>query len=399
MKKSHKPETLLAHHAENRADHQGAVVPPIYQNSLFTFPDWDAIDQAFDDRANNYIYSRGKNPNVQMVEAKIAAIAGGEKAQLFPSGMAAITACCLHCLNPGDHVIAIKNLYGPAINLLSKYLAKKMGITTTFVSGERVEDFEAAIQANTKLIYLESPSTAVFSLQDLVAVGQLAKAKGIKTMIDNTWSTPLFQKPLEMGIDLEVHSCSKYLGGHSDIIGGVVIGKAEDIDEIFLNEYELLGAKTAPMEAWLLMRSLRTLPMRMERHQQNAMAIANFLSNHPAVRQVTYPGLPDFPQYELAQRQMSGFSGLMSFQLRTEKLDEIKRFVNSLELFQLGVSWGGHESLVYVPAISYLKELTPAQFAGMGISLGDVRISVGLEDVGDLMRDLEGGLGLVGSRQ
>jgi cystathionine beta-lyase/cystathionine gamma-synthase len=393
MNKKHKPETLLSHHGEDRAAYKGAVVPPIFQNSLFTFSDWDAIDQAFDDRANHYIYSRGKNPNVQMVEAKIAAIAGGEQAQLFPSGMAAITACCLHCLNPQDHVIAIRNLYGPANNLLSNYLAKKMGITTTFVSGERLEDFEAAIQENTKLIYLESPATAVFSLQDLAAVGRLAKSKGIKTMIDNTWATPLFQKPLELGIDLEVHSCSKYLGGHSDIIGGVVIGKAADIEEIFLNEYELLGAKTAPMEAWLLMRSLRTLPMRMERHQHNAMAVARFLADHPAVRQVTFPGLPDFPQYELAQKQMSGFTGLMSFQLKTEKLDEIKQFVNSLELFQLGVSWGGHESLVYVPAISYLKELSEEQFAGMGISLGDVRISVGLEDAEDLVRDLEQALG------
>lgn len=393
MNKKHKPETLLSHHGEDRAAYKGAVVPPIFQNSLFTFSDWDAIDQAFDDRANHYIYSRGKNPNVQMVEAKIAAIAGGEQAQLFPSGMAAITACCLHCLNPQDHVIAIRNLYGPANNLLSNYLAKKMGITTTFVSGERLEDFEAAIQENTKLIYLESPATAVFSLQDLAAVGRLAKSKGIKTMIDNTWATPLFQKPLELGIDLEVHSCSKYLGGHSDIIGGVVIGKAADIEEIFLNEYELLGAKTAPMEAWLLMRSLRTLPMRMERHQHNAMAVARFLADHPAVRQVTYPGLPNFPQYELAQKQMSGFTGLMSFQLKTEKLDEIKQFVNSLELFQLGVSWGGHESLVYVPAISYLKELSEEQFAGMGISLGDVRISVGLEDAEDLVRDLEQALG------
>jgi cystathionine beta-lyase/cystathionine gamma-synthase len=307
--------------------------------------------------------------------------------------MAAITASCLHFLNTNDHVIAIKNLYGPASNLLKNYLAKKMNIETTFVSGERIVDFEAAIQENTKLIYLESPSTAVFSLQDIEAVAKLAKSKGIKTMIDNTWATPIFQKPLKMGIDLEVHSFSKYLGGHSDLIGGVIIGNQVDVDDIFHHEYELLGAKTAPMEAWLLLRSLRTLSMRIEKHQANGMAVAKFLEKHPKIGSVQYPGLESFPQYELGKKQMKGYTGLMSFKLGTDNIEEIKNFVNGLKIFQIGVSWGGHESLVYAPAISYLKELDEKQFRNMGISLGDIRISVGLEHVEDLINDLEVALG------
>jgi len=322
-------------------------------------------------------------------------LANGEKAQLFPSGMAAITASYLHFLKPNDHVIAIKNLYGPASTLLKKYLSKKMNIETTFISGERIEEFEEAIKENTTLIYLESPSTAVFSLQDLKAVASLAKSKGIKTMIDNTLATPIFQKSLDMGIDLEVHSFTKYLGGHSDLIGGVVIGSHEEVDSIFHNEYELLGAKTAPMEAWLLLRSLRTLTMRVEKHQSNGIAVANFLEGHSQVEFVRYPGLSSFPQSELYKKQMTGSTGLMSFNLKTENLEEIKSFVNRLNIFQIGVSWGGHESLVYVPAISYLKELDEKQFKNMGISLSDIRISVGLEHVDDLIDDLKNSLDLI----
>ncbi|MDY8137754.1 PLP-dependent aspartate aminotransferase family protein [Aquimarina sp. 2201CG5-10] len=395
MKKDSKLETILTHYGESRGNYHGAVVPPIFQNSLFTFDDWESIDTAFDDRKNNFIYSRGKNPTVSIVEEKIAKMAGGEKAQLFPSGMAAITAACLHFLEPNDHVIAIKNLYGPASTLLKSYLAKKMNIETSYVSGECVTEFENAIQENTKLIYLESPSSVVFSLQDIEAVAQLAQSKGIKTIIDNTWATPIFQKPLAMGIDLEVHSCSKYLGGHSDLIGGVVIGKEEDIDSIFLHEYELLGSKTAPMEAWLLIRSLRTLSMRLQQHQTSALKVAEFLENHSKIKQVTYPGLPSFPQYELGKKQMTGYGSLMAFQLKTNDLTKIKAFFNSFSVFQKGVSWGGHESLVYVPAISYLKELDEEQFKGMGISVGDIRIFIGLEHVDDLIQDLDESLKLV----
>jgi cystathionine beta-lyase/cystathionine gamma-synthase len=385
-----KKETGLNHDGFDK--YAGAVVPPIFQNSLFTFEDWDAADKAFDNRHESFIYSRGKNPTVSIVEEKLAVLAGAEKAQLFPSGMAAISAALLHFIKEGSHIIAVKNLYGPAANFISRYLATKFNISCTFVGGESVDDFKNAIQPNTSVIYLESPSTAVFSLQDIAAVCSLAKEHNIKTIIDNTWATPVFQQPIAMGVDLEIHSCSKYLGGHSDIVGGVVLGKAVDIDSIFSQEYELLGAKTAPFEAWLLLRSLRTLFVRMEQHQKNALKVAEFLENHPKIRLVRYPGLKSFPQYELGKKQMKGYTGLMSFQLDTDDLDKVKMFFNSLELFHRGVSWGGFESLVYAPAISYIKELSPEQFKNMGISLGDVRISVGLENVEDLIADLENGL-------
>lgn len=386
-------ETLLAHFAENREDYQGAVVPPIYQNSLFTFEDWEAIDAAFDDRTNQNIYSRGNNPTVTVAEQKIAAMAGGERAKLFASGMAAITAAVMHCVDAGDHIIGIHNIYGPANNLMRNYLRKKMGVETTFVAGGKVEDFAQAIRPNTRLIYLESPSSAVFGLQDIAAVAQLAKQHNIKTIIDNTWATPVFQKPLQMGIDLEVHSCSKYIGGHSDVVAGVVIGNKEIMEKLYVEEVELLGGKMAPFEGWLILRSLRTLPIRMKAHQENAMQVAQFLENHPKIDRVTYPGLQSFAQYALGQKQMTGYAGLLSFRLKTEELEQIKAFFNGLELFKIGVSWGGHESLIYAPAISYLKELAPDQFAAMGISLGDMRISVGLENVEDLIGDLERGLG------
>ncbi|OJJ23435.1 cystathionine gamma-lyase [marine bacterium AO1-C] len=389
-------ETLLAHFAENRDDYQGAVVPPVYQNSLFTFENWEAIDAAFDDRTNENIYSRGNNPTVTIAEQKIAAMAGGERAKLFASGMAAITATVMHCVNAGDHIIGIHNIYGPANNLMRHYLKKKMGIETTFVQGDRVEDFAQAIRPNTRLIYLESPSSAVFGLQDIAAIAQLAKQHNIQTIIDNTWATPVFQQPLQMGIDFEVHSCSKYIGGHSDVVAGVVIGRKTDMEKLYVEEVELLGGKMAPFEAWLILRSLRTLPIRMKAHQENALQVAQFLETHPKIAQVTYPGLPSFPQYALGQQQMTGYSGLLSFRLKTEELDQIKAFFNGLELFKIGVSWGGHESLIYAPAISYLKELTPDQFTALGISLGDMRISVGLENAQDLMNDLEQALSKVG---
>jgi len=383
------PETEVVHLGEERRKNQGAVVPPIYQNSLFTFEDWDDIDRAFDDRLNSCIYTRGLNPTVLAAEKKIAALAGGEKARLFASGMAAVSAAVMHFLRTGSHVITINTLYGPTSNFIGRYLVEKMGISVTFVSGEDPDEFREAVRDETSLIYLESPSTAVYSMQDIEAVANLARERGIHTVIDNTWATPLFQKPLEMGMDLEIHSCSKYLGGHSDIVAGAVIGKGEDIDAVSGAECQLLGAKMAPFEAWLLNRSLRTFPARMERHQSSAFKVAEYLEGQPGVRKVFYPGLPSFPQFELGRRQMSGYSGLMSFELATESIDEVKRFVNSLQLFEIGVSWGGHESLVYAPAISYLKEMSAERFAKMGISPGLIRISVGLEHPDDLTADLD----------
>ncbi len=387
-------ETILSHDGKN-AHSKGAVVPPIYQNSLFTMESWDDADKTFDDRVNNYIYTRGNNPSVRIVEDKLAEVSGGESAKLFASGMGAISASILSCIKKECHVIAIKNIYGPTNNLLESYIKPKFDIETTYVSGTNIQEFKDSIQENTTLIYLESPSSVIFNLQDIEAIVHIAKPKGIKTIIDNTWASPIFQKPLAMGVDLEIHSCSKYIGGHSDVIAGVVIGSKKDISSLFTKEFELIGAKMAPFEAWLLLRSLRTLKIRMDQHQKSALTIACFLENHPKIEKVNYPGLESFPQYELGKKQMSGYGGLMSFRLKTNDLVKVKAFFNELDLFQIGVSWGGHESLIYAPAISYLKELNKEQFEGMGISLGDMRISIGLENAQDLIDDLNQSLALI----
>ena len=392
MENKYHIDTLMVHDKLQSKDAFGSVVPPIYQNSLFTFDSWESIESAFDDKVNNSIYTRGNNPTVAIAEKKLAQLAGGEKAKLFASGMAAVSAAMLHFVRAGDHIITLKNTYGPSISLINEILVPKLGVSVSYVSGEDPNEIADAITEKTTLIYLESPSSVVFSLQDLEKVAQLAKQHHIATVIDNTWATPLYQKPLSFGIDLELHSCSKYLGGHSDIIAGALIGKTALIDDIIVKEYELLGAKMAPMEAWFLLRSLRTLELRMARHQQSAMLIASFLENHEKIIKVNYPGLKSFKQHQLAQRQMLGYSGLLSFQLATENLEQVKQFFNSLTLFQIGVSWGGHESLVYAPAISGLKEQTPEQFSAMGISLADIRLSIGLENAEDLITDLENAL-------
>ena len=392
MKKD-KAESILNH--DEFIEPHGPIVPPIYQNSLFAFKDWDAIDNAFSNKSEDYIYSRLLNPTAKIVEDKIALLAGAEKAKLCASGIAAITSAILHCVKSNDHIITINKLYGPSNTFINGYLKDKLNISCSFVNGKDPEEFEKHIQDNTSLIYLESPASLSFDLQDIRAVVEIARKHNIKTVIDNTWATPLFQKPLEMGVDIEVHSVSKYLCGHSDVVAGIILSNKETLDAILLSEHELLGAKIAPFEAWLILRSLRTLVLRMEAHQKNAMRVAEFLESHSNVKKIYYPGLKSFEQYDLALRQMSGFSGLLSFELNTSDISKIKAFVDSLHFFKLGVSWGGHDSLVYAPVISYLKELKPDQFAAMGIKESMIRLSIGLENVSDLIEDLNKALLLV----
>ena len=375
-------------HDERDGEHHGAVVPPIYQNTLFVFKDWDGIDEGFEHVRDRYVYSRLLNPTVEAAEEKIAHIAHGEKAKLYASGMAAISAAVMTCMGVGDHMITIKSLYGPANSYIGSYLKEKSGITTTYVDGDDVEEIRTAITDKTRLIYLESPSSMLFKLQDLAAISLLAKAHNIKTIIDNTWASPIFQKPLDLGIDIEVHSVSKYLCGHSDVIAGVVISSKEIIDDMLMKEHALLGGKMSPFEGWLILRSMRTLLLRMKQHERSAMEVASYLESHEAVRKVNFPGLPGFPQYELGRKQMSGYGGLFSIVLDTDDIADVKVFVNALRLFQIGVSWGGHESLVYAPVISYKRELTPEQYKAFGLDTGLVRLSIGLESSTDLIADL-----------
>lgn len=369
-------EDILLHLGDDYERYLGAIVPPIFQNSLFTRKLKD----------HGYVYTRISNPTTEIVERKIAALEEGQEAKCFSSGMGAISAAIMSFVSAGAHVICIRSAYGPAREFLSSYL-KRFGVEVTYVTGDRIEEFEQAIRANTKLIYLESPSSNLFVLQDLEAVAQLAKAYGIGTVIDSTWATPLYCNPLKYGIDMVVHSASKYLGGHSDIVGGVAIGTSEAMKKITYEERALFGSNMDPHQSWLLLRGLRTLPVRMRQHQENAMKIAEFLENHPKVERVYYPGLKSHPQYELGRKLLSGYTGLMSFLPRASD-QAIRDMIPKLRYFEYGVSWGGFESLIIGPGVGLSEEASLAT----GIPRGLLRISVGLESVDSLINDLDDAL-------
>jgi len=374
-------ETLCMHAGEDPTRYAGAVVPPIYQNSLFTSPDAETFVQRYALYPEAYDYTRVANPTTDILEAKLAALERTEAARCFGSGMAAVAAAILHGVKAGDHVIAVDSIYGPTRNFLSHYLAR-FDIATTYVPGTDPQQFADALQPNTRLIYLESPSSVVFRLQDLAAVAALAKAHGVMTVVDNSWASPFFQNPTDLGIDLVLHSATKYLGGHSDIVAGVIMGPKAHLTGLKEQEGCLLGGILDPFAAWLMLRGLRTLPLRMERHQANGLAVARFLEDHPQVARVRYPGLPSHPQYDLGRRQMRGYSGLLSFELKDGGQTAAFAFVNRLRYFGIGVSWGGYESL----AIPF--SFPPDDDPGGPIRWG-ARLHVGLETLDDLLEDLD----------
>lgn len=377
-------DTIVTHAGDDPVRFLGAAAPPIFETSTFVFDSYEALEEAFATPEGHCLYTRGQNPTVRVAEEKIAALEGAESCRLFASGMAAISAVMLNAVQAGDHIISVGTVYGPAFNFLTKYLPR-FGVETTFVEGTEVAEFEAAIRPNTRLIYLESPSSHVMKLQDLTAVAALAQRHGIRTAIDNSYCTPLLQRPLDLGIDLTVYSATKYLNGHSDVVAGAVCGRLELMRSIAASEHQLLGGIIGPFEAWLIARGLRTLPMRMRQHRESTAQVVEYLLKHPKVKQVNYPGHPSHPQYELAQRQMKGASSLLSFELDTRDLDKIKRFTNAIRYFGLGVSWGGHESLMFVPLIAQSREVPPEKWQSPGL----VRIHVGLEDPADLIADLD----------
>ncbi|MGD1819411.1 MAG: aminotransferase class I/II-fold pyridoxal phosphate-dependent enzyme [Pleomorphochaeta sp.] len=363
-----------------------AVSPPIVNTSIFCFKSYEDFRDALADETTHYLYSRGNNPTVNLCEEKLAALEGAQKAKLVTSGMSAITLSILSCLKGNDHVIAVKDSYSWTKYFFHTYL-KRFGVTVTYVEGCNISDFENAIQDNTRLIYLESPTTFTFKLQNLKEVATLAKKHNIKTIIDNTWATPFFQNPISYGIDLVVHSASKYIGGNSDIVAGVIMGSKKDIDKIFETEFQPLGPAPTAMQAWLIMRNMRTLHIRMPYHFNNALKVAKFLEENDKVESVLYPFLESFDQYDLARTQMSGGSGLFSFRLKTRNLEDVKKFTNSLKYFKKAVSWGGYESLVFPAAVKYQDE---GPIPEDRISL--IRIHVGIEDASILIDDLNNAL-------
>ncbi|MDQ2986044.1 MAG: aminotransferase class I/II-fold pyridoxal phosphate-dependent enzyme [Armatimonadota bacterium] len=373
-------ETICQHLGEDYR--WGSVVPPIYQTSLFVFDSVDSLQKRIMDNDytlpdSQYVYTRDSNPTTAITEQKIAALEGTEKCRLVGSGMAAISAAILACTQAGGHVIATQSSYMPTKSLLETFLSR-FGIETSFVDGRDLEAVEAAIKPNTTLIYMESPGTFLFHIQDIRKIVGLAKASGLSTVIDNSYCSPIFQQPAKFGVDYVVHSATKYLGGHSDIIAGAICGSNERIAKLIPAEGMLLGAVLDPFAAWLMMRSLRTLPLRMERHQSSATKIAQWLQADPMVEEVFYPGLPSHEGHDLHRSQATGASGLLSFRPTfADDREAVCKFAESLELFQIGISWGGHESLV-APIIA--KETDDRWI---------IRLSVGLEGADDLITDIE----------
>jgi len=354
------------------------MIPPIYETSIFKFEKFEDMMKALLDEEVGYLYSRGNNPTVRILEKKLAALEKTEDARVFSSGMAAISSAILSFISSGDHVVCVDDCYSWTRVLLEDYL-RRFNVKTTFVP-PKAEDILNAVRKNTRIIYLESPTTMTFKVLDLEKIAIFAKEKGIITIIDNSWATPIFQNPSDFGIDIIVHSISKYINGHSDVVGGVVAGRKELIKHIFENEFLIFGGNIGPFEAWLVLRGLRTLKIRMERHFSNTMTVLKFLKSHPKVKEVNYPLDVDNENYELAKKQLRGGSGLLSFRLNVEKPEQIVTFVNSLKIFRLAVSWGGFESLVFPTLAS--KKLRE-QF---GWNL--IRLSIGLENPDILIDDL-----------
>ncbi|MBW9064934.1 PLP-dependent transferase [Rhizobium herbae] len=367
----------VAHDESNAYD---AVVPPIVQTSLFTFNDYDDMIASYRGEKIRPIYTRGLNPTVRMFEEILAKLEGAQDAIGFASGMSAISSTVLSFVEPGDRIVAVRHLYPDAFRLFGTLL-KRMRIEVTYVDGRDEEEVARALPG-AKLLYLESPTSWVMETHDIAALAALARRHGVITTIDNSWASPIFQQPLSLGVDLVIHSASKYLGGHSDVVAGVVAGSKELIGRVRSEAYPYLGGKLSPFDAWLLIRGMRTLPIRMKAHEQSALAIARRLQAHEAVEAVCYPGLAN-----QLPNGLSGTSGLFSFIFRDGV--DIRAFSDHLKLFKLGVSWGGHESLIVPGNVVLAQKAQPNSAVAFGISPRSVRLHVGLEGTEALWSDLE----------
>jgi cystathionine beta-lyase/cystathionine gamma-synthase len=375
---------ILNELGEDRSEYFNAVSPPIMQTSNFAFKTVEALRMAFEDEMSGYLYSRGLNPTIDILRKKLAALDGAEDALVFNSGASAIFAAVFAQVKSGDHIISVHKPYTWAWKMFDVILPR-FGISTTYVDGTRTENFAAALRPETTVIYLESPNSLTYEIQDLAAVSALAKPRGIVTIIDNSYCTPIYQRPLSMGIDLSMQTATKYLNGHSDTIGGVLSGSHAMMKKIFDSEYLNMGVGTSPFNAWLMIRGLRTLPARLDRITATTHKMLDFLKKHPAVEAVLFPFDENFPQRELAMKQMSGACGLVTIVVRTREMKSIVACCESLKHILMAVSWGGHESL----ALPKCASLLPAQFDPTLREHRMIRFYFGLEEPGYLMADID----------
>jgi cystathionine gamma-lyase len=370
------------------------VVVPIHLTSTYEIDgiDPDASLEDLDPDAGEYLYSRLSNPTRNALEHRLATLEGGQHAMAFASGTSAIVSSILACVEPGDHVVAFEDLYGGTKTMLSRLFAERLGVDVSFVDARDPANVAAALTDETRLVWMETPTNPLIRLCDVAAIADLAHDAGAVLGVDNTFASPVLQRPLELGADLVVHSTTKYLNGHSDSLGGAVVtDDARLADEVGFLQQVGMGNVLSPFDSYLTLRGIKTLSLRMERHEANAQEIAAYLADHPRVDRVHYPGLPSHPQHDLAARQMDGFGGMLSFELDAD-LDGVATFLGSLSAFPLAVSLGGVESLIEHPATMTHSPLTPEDRAALGITDSLVRVSVGVEDPGDLIADLDAGL-------
>jgi len=373
---------------EDRENYFNAIAPPIIQSSNFAFKNVDEMRSAFADEYSTYLYSRGVNPTVEILCKKLAALDHAEDCLVFSSGAAAIFAAVLANVKSGDHIVSVKKPYTWAQKMFNQILPR-FGVTTTYIDGTDIGNFERAILPSTKVIYLESPNSWDYAIQDLKAVAELAKSENIITIIDNSYCTPIYQQPIDFGIDLVLQSGTKYIGGHSDTVAGILSGSSEMIKRIFNSEFLNIGSGISPFNAWLLIRGLRTLPMRLERITKTTLQIVQYLKAHEKVEKVIFAFDESFPQYALAKQQMQGACGLVTFIVKADTVMQIENFCNSLQHILMAVSWGGHESLI-VPKCSGIPA---ANFNAVNAEHRMIRMYVGLEEAEYLIKDLERGFG------
>lgn len=390
------PETLAVTHGERPFEcgrEAGDVAVPIHLSSTFALEGLDA-DLSLDDLdpdEGEFVYSRLSNPTRHALEKRLAALEGGEHGLAFSSGTAAIFTTALSVVRPGDHLVAFDDLYAGTRRMFEEVFASRLDVDVTFVDATETDAVADAMGDETSLVWMESPTNPLLNLCDVDAIADLADAHDAVLGVDNTFASPCFQRPLELGADVVVHSTTKYLNGHSDSVGGAVVTDDDDLaDELRFQQQVGTGDVLSPFDSYLVLRGLKTLPTRMEAHERNASRIAQYLDDHELVRTVHYPGLESHPQHDLAREQMDGFGGVLSFELEGD-LEDVKLFLEALSEFTLAVSLGGVESLIEHPAGMTHEPLDPEERAELGISDTLLRVSVGIEHADDLIADLERG--------
>lgn len=369
---------------EDRELYFNAVAPPIIQTSNFTFDKVEDLSRAFEDEMSGYLYSRGLNPTVDILRKKLAALDGAEDCLVFNNGAAAIFAGIFANIKSGDHIVSVAKPY-TWVQRMFDVILPRFNVSVTYIDGTSIENWQNATKENTSFYYLESPNSWDFALQPVKEVADFAKSKNIITLIDNSYCTPLYQRPVEMGIEMAMQTATKYIGGHSDTLGGVLSGSHAMMKKIFDSEYLNIGSGIQPFNAWLLIRGLRTLPARIERITQTTHKVVAFMKQHPRVECILFPFDESFPQYSLAKQQMKNACGLFTFILKTQKRDDIVCFCESLQHIMMAVSWGGHESLV----IPKCAGIPAADFDPANKEHRYVRMYVGLEDPDYLISDLD----------